>query len=681
MLPVLAIWAGAALALAIPARRVVDWFVMNDELFYERLAFSVARTGSPLPMLHGVRVPAANQLYPVLLGSIAGNALVPSFLLRAHTFNAVLMTSAAIPAYLVARRTLQSLVSAYAAAALSVLVPWLVLASFVLSEAAAYPAFVWAVYLLIRAVDTPSALADFGAVAGLGVAVAARTQFAFLVLVALVAIPLREGRRSVSRHRLLAGVGTAAFAVALVLMLAGHNVFGAYNAATQGSIVDSGLPRSFLEHCAQLALGLGLLPPVLGAAWLGANARRSAGAVVSVLALAALLLEVASFDLRFGGGLPRDRYLFYAAPLLLIGFVGAVEDTVAPRWSLVAPSAIVVAGLALAPLPVFGKFNVDMPVATLDEYVRAHDGRTLLIGALLLLLANWLLARRIAARRIVAVVLVAATGTALAAETAYAFDRLFSFNGTSGRPITVAQGGVFDWVDKSVSPTADVTMIPYAQIESDYWATAAFWWDLEFWNRSVTRAAYPGNRFAEIQTTFPRLDLTFDRASGRASISPTQYVAESDRETRFQISGTTVTVQRDVRLIDAGAAWRADWITDGLDDDGFTAPGRTAVLRVFPPPGQRGSVRRFLTLRFLAATKGLGVRVGAGPVVPVAVGVNRDVPATVCVPARRPAVLRIRGVGSGVVHGDLGTPAGIGASRIRGVQVERISLADETAPC
>jgi hypothetical protein len=75
------------------------------------------------------------------------------------------------------------------------------------------------------------------------------------------------------------------------------------------------------------------------------------------------------------------------------------------------------------------------------------------------------------------------------------------------------------------------------------------------------------------------------------------------------------------------------------------------------------------------------VRVGSRPPVHVEVGANLDVPASLCVPADRPAFLRFRGVGSGRVYGDLGTPAGIGASRVRGVQLERVSLADETGAC
>ena len=42
-LPVLAIWLVAGAGLAQVTQRVVDWFVMTDELLYERLAISVAQ--------------------------------------------------------------------------------------------------------------------------------------------------------------------------------------------------------------------------------------------------------------------------------------------------------------------------------------------------------------------------------------------------------------------------------------------------------------------------------------------------------------------------------------------------------------------------------------------------------------------------------------------------------------
>ncbi|HEX3805279.1 MAG TPA: hypothetical protein VHV52_00715 [Gaiellaceae bacterium] len=692
--PVFAIWAAAATALAIPARRVVDWFLMTDELLYERLAFSVVRTGSPLPSLRGQHVPLTNFLYPLLLASVAGEHLVPSFLTRAHTLNAIMMTSAAVPAYLFARDVLRSRLLPYAAAALTVLVPWLVLASFLLTESAAYPAFIWAVYLLQRAVARPSVSADILALGGLVLATLARTQLAVLVIAAPVAVLLREGhpRTAAERHRVLAAATVLGVLAVIAIVVSGHGsgALGSYSVITKGSFFDAETPRALAQHAATLALALGLLPAVAGAAWLSARAfKREPGALVASLAIVLVLLEATLFDINFGATIPYDRYLFYLAPLLLTGFLGTLEDVRLPRWSLAVPLVLVVAGLATAPLPTFVKLNVETPAATLDDYLlrSAHgiDGaREMLVASTLLLLAIFVLARMFVPRQVVAAVLVAATAALLTGETVYAFDRLLSVDGTSGRPITVTQGVVFDWIDRTVGPTASVTMIPYAQISTDYWATAAFWWDLEFWNRSVVRAAYPDNKYAEIQASFPKLPLHFDPATGRTNVSPTPYVAESDLETRFRFRGPTVTLQRNVRLIEAGSHWQVDWLSFGLDDDGFTDPGRVATVRVYPKAGQTTPLRRFVNFQLESQAAGESAdftsNAGAWNAQLAPKGELNEV-ASVCVPPHGFATIRVRAHGSTKVYGDIGTRAGIIQGRTRGVLVERISLADETGAC
>ena len=692
--PAFAIWAAAATALAIPARRVVDWFWMTDELLYERLAFSVVHTGSPLPSLHGQRVPVTNFLYPLILSTVAGHHLVPTFLTRAHTLNAILMTSAAVPAYLTARSILRTEPAAYAASLLAVLVPWMIFASFLLTESAAYPAFLWAVFLVQRTVARPSATADVLALGGLLLALLSRTQLVVLFAAAPLAVVLQERgvRAGAHRHRVLAAAtGVASVAVIAVIAAGrGATLLGNYRDTAGGSWLTAGMARAVAQHAAQLALGIGLLPAIVGAAWLSARAlRREALPLVATIAIVFVLVEVTSFDVRFGYGLTHDRYLFYLAPLLLIGFLGALEDARLPRWSLAAPLVVVLAGLAWAKLPVFDKLNAETPVSTLDNYlVRTGHGvngaRATLIVCALLLLAVLALGRALLPRTVILVVLTAATALFLTGETAYAFKRLFSVNGTAGRPITVTQGAIFDWLDHLIGPNQEVTMIPYAQVPGDYWATTAFWWDLEFWNRSVTRAAYPGNRFAEQQATFPKLHLTFDPSTGGANISPTRFVAESDRETRFRIDGATMTVQRDMRLIDATRPWRLDWMTFGLDDDGFTVPGRRATIRLFPEPDQHGRLLRYVSLQLQAhgAPQGAELSSSAGTKrVKLAAKSDTTVQVEACVPARGHATISILPAGTARVYGDLGLRAGINESRIRGVQIERISVADETSAC
>src|SRR5688500_20285349 len=96
--------AGIALALgfvlSLATTRVKNWFVMTDELYYERLAVSVAQTGSLLPRLHGELVSNVNQLYPILIAPLYGDGNVPASFADAHRLNAFLIATAAIPVFL-----------------------------------------------------------------------------------------------------------------------------------------------------------------------------------------------------------------------------------------------------------------------------------------------------------------------------------------------------------------------------------------------------------------------------------------------------------------------------------------------------------------------------------------------------------------------------------------------------
>jgi hypothetical protein len=89
---------------------------------------------------------------------------------------------------------------------------------------------------------------------------------------------------------------------------------------------------------------------------------------------------------------------------------------------------------------------------------------------------------------------------------------------------------------------------------------------------------------------------------------------------------------------------------------------------------------RSLTFHVLAHSARLGVSVG-GSTTFIDADHDADVGASVCVPPHGFGTVHVRGVGSTRVWGDLGARAGIYQSRIRGVQIDRISLADETSSC
>jgi hypothetical protein len=710
-LPALAIWIGAGIGLASITRHVVDWFVMTDELLYERLAISAAHLHSPLPRVHGELIPNVSQLYPLLIAPVFRHGLVPASLHSAHVLNAYVMASAAVPAFLLARKLTGRRFAGYLAALLAVTLPWMVLASFLLTEVAAYPAFLWAVLALQHALVAPRVRNDVLALAGIALAAFARTQLVVLLVVLAPAIfmyelGLAEGegrggrvreatRRAVTRHRLLAVCYAALLVLVVGLAAAGRlsRVLGTYAGAAQGDLLPAHFAPSFAEHLALIALGLGVLPFVLGLAWLVTGLagtrtpERRAFAAVGTLSVVVLTFEVTSFDLRFSGVL-HDRYLFYLAPIVLIAFVASLSDRRWPRWSLLVPMTLLVYGFSQLPLPRFQKLNVDTPVAVLnDKLLKLAHGLTgariaLALGVVVLtalfvegslLLRRWQLAG----------VLAILTVLLLPAETGYAFARLFRVDGTSGRPLTLDQGVVFDWVDRTLGPDADVTMVPFPDQHGDYWAGVGYWWDIEFWNESVKRAAYLPNMFLWTPSTFPKLLVRIDPQTGRVDTSPSPYLLESDKEARFRIAGSVVSDMRDTMLIRAEQPWRAEWTSSGLYDDGWTKPGQIGRIRIFATPTQSQSRIRYLGLGVISTTE-RPFMVASNRAVLHAVANSGDRVFNVvkaCVPAHGHTDVRVTATGSSTIYGDpRDAVTAFSTMREAGVLLTEIALANEIGP-
>ena len=484
-------------------------------------------------------------------------------------------------------------------------------------------------------------------------------------------------------------------AAVVVLAATGRLVqaFGTYGSAVQGDLLPPGTARSLLEHVAVLALGLGILPFVVGTAWLLRTLLRPsrddahAFAGVSSVALVAVLVEVTVYDLRFTSGLAADRYLFYLAPLVLTAFAAALCRAPWPRWSLLPPAVVVAAGLALSRLPSAGaSVNINSPVSSIDDYLRrsAHSlngARAVLVVATVVLTLLFVQATFILGRRWLVAILAVLTLVALPAETAYSFTRLFRVNGTAGRPLTLDQGSVFDWVDRTVGRGNDVTMLPYPQLPGDYWASVASWWDIEFWNASVDRAAYYPGQFVGTPSTFPARTLRFDPLTGVANASPTRFVLQAEGESRFRISGAVVTLNRETLLIDAGDPWRADWLSSGLDDDGWTRPGSVARIRVFSRPDQTERLQRSLVLAVEAPSAGparslvLSSNLGrtAGQVTAADGTVERTI--AFCQPTHGFTEIRVAVRGSSQIYGDMRNFDTFGAEyRLGGVHLSTINV-------
>jgi hypothetical protein len=484
---------------------------------------------------------------------------------------------------------------------------------------------------------TPSRRNDLIAILAVGLAFFARTAFIVLAVVPPLAIlalelgraPRQRGlapvtgaaRRAVNAHKVLAGTYAGLATGALALIAVGRfssiygGVYGSYGQAVDKNLIPPGFAPAFTEHLATFSLGLAVFPVVLGLAWLLANlvrppARREAHAFACIgsITVVAIVYQATTFDLSLQGYFVHDRFMFHLVPLILVGVICALCDQRRPRWSLVVPAALIALGFAFGKIPieewgVFPTLNPDTPASAFyTPLVRmTHTltaARIFLVIATLWISGMFALGSELLRRAHVTVLVTAFLLVAFPTLTIYTFDHLFRTNGLSLRPITRNENGVYNWVDEAVRPTASVAMIPYPT-SSKWFVSQRVWRDYEWWNKSVDRDVHYGGPdiFEYTGIWFPKLYIRFNPSTGVADMSPAPYVLSADQETRFHIAGNAKVAMPDVTLTAADEPWHADWLSFGLYDDGWTKPGVTARVRVFPASGQRGSVTRFVTFQ------------------------------------------------------------------------------------
>jgi hypothetical protein len=702
------LWIVAAAILAELTTRALDWLAKDDELRYERLAISIARTHSLVPRIHGVNIESYSQLYPLLIAPFFRHGLVPHNVETVHLANAWIMSSACIPAFFLARRVTGRRSAAYLTAALTVVMPWIVLSAMMMTEVASYPVSVWALLAIQRATVSPSRRNDLVALATIVLAYLARGELLVLIVVlplAVLGYELRGGerdaRRLLRRHDLLAASYGVLIVAAIALRLGGGlssvaGVYGSY--AKHEQLLPHGIAGSFVEHLATFSLAFGVLPFVGGIAWLLANSakppaspERHAFAWVGSITLVAVMFDGTNFDVLYNTFV-HDRFLLYLVPVVVIAVFCAVLDTKPLRWSLCLPAALVAAGFAFGAIPAatwsqFDTIDDDTPIAAVYRPLAQAFGSLTgarvalvlfaLVGSVLLLLVGRLLPRlRLAA--LLAVLLV----VALAATTAYTFTRFFGTNDWASRPITNPQVEQFTWIDKTVGRNAGVTIATYP-VSSNWFVNFRVWRDYQYWNASVDRdVELPRGTFTYSGFWFPKDYWSFDPRTGRASVSLTSYVLEAEQESRFRVSGKEIESAQGLELIRADRPWRTDWLSFGLYDDGWTRPGVTARVRVFATPDQRAPVMRGITFGVRApdgvSSRPFTLSSNQGTVNDVASQDTLFQGIKVCVPAGGFAEVRLHTPDSSAVPGDLATLATSLEPRTGGIFLSQIGLADET---
>ena len=433
------------------------------------------------------------------------------------TMNSILFALSAIPIYLLARRLLRPWWSV-GVAALSLAIPSAIYVSVVMTESASFFVAAWAILAIVLAVERPSTMRQFGALAAIGVATATRSQFGVLFVAFVAALIgawlLRRERRSLraSVRSLWPTIG--AIAIGLVAFMARPLVtwsspsesLGPYRQLWTG-YEPLAVAKWTLYHAADLELYLAVVPfavaPVVLWRLLArgrAGGRREAAFAVSFVTINVvfLLMAGAFSSLPYGYDRLHDRYLFYVVPLWLLVFVVWLAEGL-PR-----PAVALAAGVGLAlVLPAILPFRqlaneagVDTVPGALWVWLETQtagpgpaSARTLLAALVVALLAAVaFLPRRLR------MLLPAAVLVVLVSTSVLAWNRMI------GAPEdNVFAGGLErSWVDDRVPPDARVTKL---YVESSRCPNATVTWHslflTEFFNDSVHRAALIGDSLAD----------------------------------------------------------------------------------------------------------------------------------------------------------------------------------------
>jgi hypothetical protein len=651
LLPVAALGAEIAAVsvwLATYTSQIRDWTVMTDEMLYAKLGLSIATDHSLPAEIHGQALPVYNLLYPLLLAPFYGSASGPAAFHAAHVFGAVVMASAALPTYLIARRVLRRTLS-LVAGLLAVLVPWMAFSTLLMTEVVAYPVFLWSTLAVLRALRAPSWRRDLLALAGLAMAAFARTQFVLLALVFPLALLLHEAgyevataspgkrlrglwagaRRAVAGHPVLLcayGVGVVYLAFSAIGGSAAH-VLGAYAIAAHGDFFPDGLWTASAAQIDLIGVGMGVVPLLVGGAWMFARVVRPhdrnehALATLVLVLTVSLTFETTSFALRFTGEATADRYLFYVAPLLVVATLAALQRPHGLWPAVLGMTVFFAVTVHWMDFPTFRGLWTNSPVRFLngtlvDRADSVHLPTSTFVAVVGVVIIGLLaLGLRTLPRQVVTGAVVGFLLLFSALATRDLLEQTVSGGSFSGRPMSGPRPMKLDWVDAAIPSGGTAALIPFPR-SLQYGPTAIQWWDVEFWNNAATQAFVSRrgpDRFT--YTPFPTRRLTFDWETGRAVelMEAPGYVVAAQRDTRFRIAGKVRASQQGLDLIRGDEVpYRAVWQTTGLDEDGWLRPLRLATLRVYAQNNRAETLE--LTIAVHAAPSGLAhykLRAGA----------------------------------------------------------------------
>lgn len=665
LLVIVAIAAAGGVLIVAQAR---NWAVMTDELLYTGMARSIAHTIIPLPQIRGEHVAVNQVLFPALIAPLVGALSMPVAYPWIAALNAVVLATAAVPAYLLTNFITRSRAAARWVALCVVITPWLAFASKALPDSLAYVAVIWSAYAMARTAGGGKhpLKGDLLTLLAIALTYLVRNQFLFLAAVwvaVVVAVRVAETLadktwRDLPRALLALlkqrplPILTFVLVIAIVKLQPSW-LLGLYSITTtsaRGGAAPSGVVSAMFSHASVVGLGVAGIPLVLGLPWLVTALTRvrereqNSGAIVILLLSAAILYVGASFDVRFTESeRVIERYVFYLAPLMFVAMAGLLTK---PPKSVIAYAIPALVGLfvlrASEPYGLDNRLTLEinhvfspMQIAFIGEQKIADAVGFSIYGLIALLcfvvacLVWWLIGsgrERAALNGIFALVAAIVLGTTL-----YTVPKAVSVQNEQVDNIYGARSDAQkSWVDEATrgepaslvfTPRADPTdpsRIRDAERISN-------WWDLAFWNGDISAVYIPTRVAPQLRTPFPGAAYSMlpDWTTGELRRAPgddASYLVQSVSDANFGPQHSGAVVERSgFVLYETGREAAAAWATRGLTLRGWIPPSG-ATLRVWAPRGAKTTSR----LRVLVVTANSRGRLARSWTVAIAPGGHTD---------------------------------------------------------
>ncbi len=504
------------------ARRMVAPWIMVDELIYSELAKSIAAQGSYL--IRGVPAHGFGFVYPILIAPAFRLASVPAAYGAAKAIDTFVMSLAAIPAYMLARRVMRPPL-ALVVAVLAVAVPSMVYTGTLMTENAFYPLFLACALALVATLERPTLTRVAVLLVLTFVAFLTRAQ-AVAIVPAILTAPLLLGRARLRDFRTLYAI--VAGGALLVLgweVVRGRSplaVLGAYRATTGAHYSLASILRWLVYHVGELDLYVGVAPFAAFLFLLTTRERRSPTMAAFTALSAWLLVEVAAFAATQSQRI-EERNMFFVAPFFFIALCWWIDHGL-PRPREAGVCAVIAAAL-VGVVPYTGLINGNatsdtlalIPLWTLQDTVTTLDQIPSVVvgGAIVIILVLLLVPVRYA-------LVLPAMILGLYAVSLWAIE-----SNPHGGIQHASEGALYggtsepdrDWIDAKLGHDARVGVVFDSRTMDKFTV-----WTNEFFNRSI-RTVY--DVAGPTPGSLPETPVAIDQRTGRIRGVTEPYVLSS----------------------------------------------------------------------------------------------------------------------------------------------------------